>query len=105
MLCPLKVVSAILDRNIHLISPPDPLAESRTSKKRISVCHRHHRQRAGVVGFCATFMSFYWMKNTTALPLVGDWLNTIYCGVEWLVVPLVIVCDLGAQAAYRDVFF
>ena len=30
--------------------------------------------------------------------------NTIYSGSEWLVVLFVIVCDLGAQAAYRDVF-
>ena len=29
----------------------------------------------------------------------------VYFGLEWLVVPLVIVCDLGAQAAYRDTFF
>ena len=29
------------------------------------------------------------------------WLNTIYCGYEWLVVPLIIVCDLGAQAVLQ----
>ena len=31
--------------------------------------------------------------------------NTIYLGFEWLLVPFVFVCDLGAQAAYRDVFW
>ena len=29
------------------------------------------------------------------------WIN-VYSGLEWLVVPFVIVCDLRAQAAYRD---
>ena len=41
------------------------------------------------------------MKTPTAPPLVCDWLNTISCGSEWLVVPLVIVCDLGAQAVLQ----
>ena len=45
-------------------------------------------------------------KSPPAPPLVGDWLNTVYCGSEWLVVPFVIVCDLGAQAdLQRRVFF
>ena len=30
--------------------------------------------------------------------------NTVYIDLVWLVVQLVIVCDLGAQAAHRDVF-
>ena len=29
---------------------------------------------------------------------------TIYFGFEWLAVPFVFVYDLGAQAAYRDVY-
>ena len=37
------------------------------------------------------------------LPVIG-W-NTVYFDLVWLVVPLGIVCDLGAQAAHRDVFF
>ena len=65
----LKVLSAILHSNIndhvHLISPHDPPARFRV----------HDRS--------------YWMKNPSAPPLVGDWLNTISCGSEWLVVPLV----------------
>ena len=72
----LKVVSAILGRNInyhiHLIFPHDPLAAR---------CQ----------------------KNTSLYVSVG-WIN-VYSGSDWLVVPSVIVCDLGAQAAYRDAFF
>ena len=41
--------------------------------------------------------------NTRPLSVIG-W-NTIYFGFEWLVVPFVFVCNLGAQAAYRDAFF
>ena len=40
---------------------------------------------------CCVQDSSYWIKNPTAC---GDWLNTISCGSEWLVVPLVIVCVL-----------
>ena len=38
--------------------------------------------------------------NTHPLLVIG-W-NTIYFGFEWLVVPLVFVCNIGAQVAYRD---
>ena len=32
--------------------------------------------------------------------------NTVYFGLEWLVVPVVFVCDLGAQADLQGrVFF
>ena len=41
--------------------------------------------------------------HTHPLSVIG-W-NTIYFGFEWLAVPFVSVYDLGAQAAYRDVFF
>ena len=52
-----------------------------------------------MVGVCAAFkIVFTGCKTPQHPPLVGDWLNTIYCGSEWLVVPFVIVCDLGAQA-------
>ena len=42
--------------------------------------------------------------NTRPLLVIG-W-NTVYFGLQWLVVPFVIVCDLGAQAdLQRHVFF
>ena len=41
--------------------------------------------------------------NIHPLSVIG-W-NTIYFVFEWLVVPFVFVYDLGALAAYRDMFF
>ena len=41
--------------------------------------------------------------NTRPLSVIG-WIN-VYCGSEWLVVPLVIVCDLGAQAVLQRCVF
>ena len=37
--------------------------------------------------------------NTHPLSVIG-W-NSIDCGLEWLVVPFVFVCDLGAQAVLQ----
>ena len=42
-------------------------------------------------------------NNTHRLLVIG-W-NTIYLGLELLVVPFVFGYDLGAQADYRDSFF
>ena len=53
-------------------------AISRPSKKRVSV-------------------------GTRPLSVIG-W-NNVYYGLVWLVVPFVIVCDLGAQDAYRTFFW
>ena len=100
----LKVVSAILGRNvsnyINLIFPHDPLAARLP----------HNNQSPTRGGRCGVFLSSknYHERsakphNTRPLSVIG-WIN-VYFGLEWLVVPFVIVCYLGAQAAYRDTFF
>ena len=43
------------------------------------------------------------LGDPITLSVIG-W-NTIYFGLEWLVVPIVFVCDLGVQAAHRDAVF